>query len=163
MSAAGRHAADVEEDARLVPVYDEVNTLLESLPDAPDDGGLALYRQILGAGSWRELDAPWSGKAMSLWAGQVLIIDAVHRMPSTTESRLNYYVVAHGALRETGDEVVFLTSSLAAVIQLVNAHVHLWLPMTCIPRVAKRPTRRGRTAQWLDIVDGPAPVRLVGT
>jgi hypothetical protein len=152
MSEPQEQGTQGDDRSRLEPVYREVNQLLLLLPDAEDDGGLSLYTELLAVTSWRQLDAPWSKKGMQRYAGVPLIIDNVHKVPSTIDSPLDWFVVAHGALRDAGDEAVFTTSSLNVAIQLINAYRHKWLPMACIPRIGRRSPMTGRESHYLQVL-----------
>lgn len=153
MTAAQEQGTQGDERRRLEPVYREVNQLLLLLPDAEDDGGLSLYAELLGVTSWQQLDAPWSKKGMQRFAGVRLIVDNVHKVPSTIDSPLDWFVVAHAAMADTGDEAVFTSSSLNVVIQLVNAYRHKWLPMACIPRIGRRSPVNGRESHYLQVLN----------
>ena len=153
MTETQEQGTQADERARLEPVYREVNQLLTLLPDAEDDGGLSLYTELLGVTHWRQLDGPWSKKGMIRYSGVPLIIDNVHKVPSTIDSPLDWFVVAHGALRDKGDEAVFTTSSLAVVMQLINAYRYHWLPMACIPRVGRRSPVNGRESHYLQVLN----------
>lgn len=143
-------------------VNEELTRRLAAVPDAEDDGGAGMFMALLGATHWKDLDAPWSAQGLAQYVGQQIVIDALHKMPSDLEEGPGWYLVAHGADTRTGDEVVFTTSSVATMIQLIIAHTQGWLPLTVIPRVAEKPTRRGYYPQHLEIISGPMLQRAGG-
>lgn len=145
--------------AEMAAVNAELTRRLETVPESPDDGGASMFMALLNATSWRELDAPWSAQGLARYVGKTIVIDAIHKMPSDLEDGPGWYLVAHGADRATGDEVVFTTSSVATMIQLIIAYTQNWLPLTVVPRVAEKPTKRGYYPQHLEIIDGPTPAR----
>lgn len=151
-----------EVDPGLAAVYAEINRRVALLPDAPDDGGVSIYEELLAAGRWEDLNSPYSGKSILKWNGRELILDGMHKMPSTANGPLDWYVVAHGATSDTGDEAVLVTSSRSAVIQLATAYIHEWMPLIVIPRVAARPSARGYHAHNLEIRGVLAPARTGG-
>ena len=133
----------------------ELTARLAAVPEAPDDGGASLYMQLLNATHWKDLDSPWSAQGLAKLIGKTLVITAVHKMESDLEEGPGWYLVAYGADKHTGDEVTFTTSSRAVMIQLIIAVTENFLPLTVIPRVAEKATKRGYYPQHLEIVDGP--------
>lgn len=149
-------------DAELKAAHAAINERIAQLPDAQDDGGLSIYRELLSARTWQDLNNPYNGKSMIRWNGRELIVDQMHKMPSTMRGPLAWYVVAHAAASDTGEEAVFVTSSRSAVIQLTTAYLHGWLPLVVVPRVSKRPTDRGHYPHYLDIIGVIAPAPAGG-
>jgi hypothetical protein len=143
----------------LSAVNAELTRQLLTVPDAPDDGGASMFLQLLGAKTWMDLDAPWSAQGLAKLKDKTLLLLRVHKMPSDVEDGPGWYLVVDAVDKATGEEVTFTTSSVAVMIQLLIMHVNGWWPMTVIPRVAKKPTKRGFYPQHLEIVDGPAPAR----
>lgn len=141
--------------ATLEHVNAELTRRLEAVPDAPDDGGASLFMALLNVTSWKDLDTPWSAKGLGKFKDLLVVITAVHKMPSDLPDGPGWYLVAHGATEATGEECTFTTSSVAIMIQLIIAQTNGWLPLTVIPRVAEKPTKRGFYPQHLEIVAGP--------
>lgn len=153
---AQRSAAEIE---AMDKVNAELTRRLEAVPDSPDDGGAGMFMALLNVTHWKDLDAPWSAQGLAKYIGHTIMIDLIHKMPSDLEDGPSWYLVAHGVDTGTGEEVTFTTSSVATMIQLIIAHTNGWLPLTVIPRVAERKTKRGYYPQHLEIVAGPPPVR----
>lgn len=150
---APRTASELE---AMAQVNQELTRRLKAVPDGPDDGGASLFMQLLSVTHWKDLDAPWSSEGLAKYIGKMIIINAIHKMPSDIEDGPGWYLVVHGAVAETGEEVTFTTSAVAVMIQLIIMATNGWLPITVIPRVAEKPTKRGFYPQHLEIVTGPA-------
>lgn len=142
--------------AALDEVNRELTARLAAVPDAPDDGGAAMFMELLNAKHWKDLDAPWSAQGLAKLIGKKILIDAVHKMVSDLKDGPGWYLVAHGVDTATGEEVTFTTSSVAVMIQLILMVTNNWMPCTAIPRVAEKPTKAGYYPQHLEIVSGPA-------
>lgn len=136
----------------LAEVDAELTRMLETVPEAPDDGGAGMFMQLLAAKSWEDLNNPWSAQGLAKLVGKQIQIMAMHKMVSDLSEGPGWYLVVICVDTKTGEEVTFTTSAVAVMIQLLIMHARGWLPCIVIPRVAEKPTKNGFYPQRLEII-----------
>jgi hypothetical protein len=140
--------------------------MLQDVPEPDDDATARIVASILGAETAEELDAAWDAEGMRDRTDEVVIVKAVHKLPSTYTGGLGVFLVCRCESPGIGEEFILTTGSVSIVAQLVKAHIRGWLPLTVIPRKAEsrngywpmhlelvRQAKRARPA----VIDQPAP------
>lgn len=130
----------------------DLTPLLAQVPEADEDAYVGIIRQLLGAQSAADLQAPFSITGMQDYLDKAITVWAIKRMPSDFDSGLGLYLVCD--ISEAGKEQrkSVSTGSTNIIVQLVKAHVAGWLPLHCIPREAKKPTAQGYTPMHLEVI-----------
>jgi hypothetical protein len=122
-----------------------------TVPTEDGAGSDRILEQLLSATSWEQLSDPWESSNGMRLRGKLLRIDNITRRPSTYEGGLGIFLVVEAVDTANGEKVVWTTSSLSVVGQLVRAYVMGWFPMYAEVVVADRPTERGYYPQHLRI------------
>lgn len=153
-ASAGGQAANGSAPVPVKMVEGDVITfyegILQEVPDAGGAGMEAILEQIAAAGNVAGLDSPWRAGGFGAYEGVPLVITDIEKMPSDFTSGLSYFLVAHGAIRATGEKVAATTGSLSIVAQLLKVHQLGGFPVLVIPRASKRPTKDGYYPQHLE-------------
>jgi hypothetical protein len=130
----------------------DLTPLLAQVPEADDDAYVGIIRQMLGAQTPADLGAAFNLQGMLDYEGVLIRVLAIKRMPSDFDSGLGLYLVCEISDVKTGEHHTVSTGSTNVIVQLVTAFVKGWLPLTCVPRLAKKPTANGYTPMHLEIV-----------
>lgn len=138
--------------AAMNEVNAELTARMARIPEAPDDGGAAMFWQLINAKSWEDLNNPWSAQGLAKLVGKQIRIETIHKMVSDIAEGPGWYLVAICVDTKTGEEVTFTTSAVAVMIQLIIMYTNDWLPCICIPRVAEKSTKSGFYPQHLEII-----------
>lgn len=144
----------VSSDAPLVlsvQVIDAYEAMIESVPEAGQDGFEGILEAIALAGDWRALDAPWRSSGMTELANQALVVTGIRKMPSDYPGGLPWFLVIDGANMATGERIAVTTGAVSVVAQLVKAHQLDLFPLVVIPRVADRPSKSGYYPVHLEV------------
>lgn len=124
--------------------------MIDALPEAGEGDELAIVSQIISAGRVEDLDRPWSSEGIAKFYGRQIQINAVKRRPSDFQDGFGAYLVLEVMDLDTGEVEAVTTGSSSIVAQLAQAYRLVGLPITCIPRVATRPTSNGYYPQHLE-------------
>lgn len=108
--------------------------------------------QILQAKTWDDVDAPWDKEPKEELIDKELRIDSIMRRPSSYAGGLGVFLVVRGALLEDKRPVVFSTSSMSIIAQLVKLHMLDAFPVFAIIRKSERPTENGYWPQHLEVI-----------
>lgn len=133
-----------------------VNQFVEMVRLIPtsDDGAMdRIAAQILNAESWEELDAAWSTDKIDHLLKIEQKIESLSVLPSTYSGGLPFFLVVHATRLDTGEQIVWTTSSVAMCLQLARAFHAGWLPLKAAIVQAERPSRNGYYPQHLAILD----------
>lgn len=126
----------------------------------PTETGAAYDRildQILNAGRWEDLDAPWETDDVAALQGHVIRVDRLERRPSDYRQGLGIFLVIHGVDANTGERRTITSGSVAVVAQLVKAYALGVLPVFVEFVVAERPTTDGYRPHHLKFHDAVTP------
>lgn len=126
------------------------------IPDETGDANERILAQVLAATTLDSLDDPWESTSAETLAGKQLLIRSCLRRPSDFRDGLGIFLVVDCLDVETGEAVIFTTSALAVVAQLVRAYALAELPAFAEIVVAKRPTERGYHPHHLKFTGKPA-------
>ncbi len=139
-------------DGALARKFAEMATLI---PSETGDGAERILAQILAAPSWENLSDPWESSNAAALAGKTLLIRSCLRRPSDFKDGLGVFLVVDSLNTETGEQVVWTTSAVAIVAQLVRAYALGDLPAYAHIVVAERPTERGYHPHHLKFTGRP--------
>lgn len=148
----GTDVAILSED--LVKRFAEMAVMI---PTEDGAGSERILEQLLSATSWEQLDDPWDSTNGQRLRGKHLRVDSITRRPSTYEGSLGIFLVVDSVDVDSGEKVVWTTSSISVVGQLVRAYVMKWMPLYVTVVVAERPTERGYFPQHLEITGHGKP------
>jgi hypothetical protein len=126
------------------------------IPSETTDALDSIIGQILNSPSWEQLADPWETANVDKLKGRVLRVDQLTRRPSQFKDGLGVFLVVNATDTRSGEALVFTTSSMSVVAQLVKAHVAGWLPLYVELVVAERATEAGYKPHHL-VVHGQAP------
>lgn len=126
--------------------------LLRQVPEGDEDAYTGIMRQLLSAKSAAELNTPFSLEGMREYEGQPLVIESIRQMPSDFAEGLGVYLICNVRDPRTGEQSSISTGSVSVITQLIVAYVQGWLPLTVVPRFAKKPTAQGYTPMHLEVV-----------
>ncbi len=141
-------------NAELAATFAQMATLI---PSEAGDGAERILAQILAAPSWEQLSDPWESTNALKLAGRRLLIRSCLRRPSDFRDGLGVFLVVDSIDTSTGEPVVWTTSSVAIVAQLVRAYALGQLPLYAHVVVADRATERGYHPHHLKFTGSPAP------
>ena len=130
----------------------DLTPLLQTVPEADDDAYVGIIRQLMGAQTAADLNAPFSLEGLQGWEGKAIVVNGIKRMPSDYDSGLGLYLVCDITDPASGERKVVSTGSTNIIVQLVKAHQLGAFPVTCIPRFAKKPTANGYTPMHLEFL-----------
>lgn len=125
---------------------------LDTVPDAGGDGFESILAALLLATDVRDLDAPWRSAGFGELVNVPLILTGIRKMPSDYPGGLPWFLIADGAIVETGETVSITTGAVSIVAQLAQAHALDGFPLKVIPRQADRPSKSGYYPQHLELV-----------
>lgn len=125
------------------------------IPAEREGGADNILASILAAQSWEHLADPWEATNAAALAGKTLLIRDVLRRPSDFRDGLGVFLVVDSVDAGTGAKVVWTTSSVSIVAQLVRAYALGQLPLYAEVIVAKRPTEAGYRPQHLRFTGKP--------
>ena len=134
--------------------FDEI---ISKVPEAGDEAFDRILTQVFNAKSANELDAAWKTDSFSKLSGHEILVTDIKQMPSDYTGGLGYYLIVAFTDKETGEECVGTTGSVAIVAQLVKAFVLGALPLSARVIVAERASRNGYHPMHLQIVRGLGP------
>lgn len=140
-------------NAELARKFAQMATLI---PAEKEDSVDTILAAILAADSWEHLADPWESTNAAALAGRRLLIRSLLRRPSDFRDGLGIFLVVDSVDANTGEPVVWTTSSVAIVAQLVRAYVLGDLPAYAEVIVAARPTEAGYRPQHLKFYGKPA-------
>ena len=124
----------------LVARFVEMATMVPS----EDGGGMErIIDQLLNAESWEQLSDPWESTDAEKLRGKRLRVDSIMRRPSSYPGGLGIFLVVKSVDVQTGEALVWTTSSQAVIAQLVRAYAMGWIPCLVEMVIADRPTERG--------------------
>ena len=153
---ANKQPADVavpEFSAELLKQFTHMVTLVPAEDGAGQERILAA---ILAAETIDDLDAPWDTTKADKLAGKVLRIDQLMRRPSDFRAGLGIFLVVHSVDTVSGEKIVWTTSSVSIVGQLVRAYALGKMPCYAELIIAERPTRDGYHPHHLKFYGSPA-------
>jgi hypothetical protein len=136
--------------ATMPGLQEQFVAMLQLVPEPDDDATARIVASILGAETAEELDAAWDAEGMRDMVDQMLIVKAVHKLPSTYTGGLGVFLVCRCEMPGLGEEMILTTGSVSIVAQLVKAHTAGWLPITVVPRKAE--SRNGYFPMHLELV-----------
>lgn len=119
------------------------------VPSETTDALDSIIGAILNAASWDQLADPWESANGARLAGRPLRFDSITRRPSKLKGGLGLFMVVNCFDMQSSEPVVFTTSSMGVVAQLVVAHLRGWLPLYGEIIVAERETEQGFRPQHL--------------
>lgn len=148
--------ADAPSSAELVTIapatvarFAEMATLVPS----EDGGGYErILDAILAAESWEALSDPWEATNAEKLRNRRLRIESIMRRPSQFAGGLGMFLVVKSVDTKTGEALVWTTSSLSIVAQLVRAYCLKAFPLVAEVVIADRPTEAGFYPQHLRIL-----------
>lgn len=134
----------------LAAVTDMAIAMGDSVPEAVSDDGAGIIGNLIGAGSWEDLNTisklP-NGKDMT---GRRIIVQAIARRPSELQAdddatgvKLPYYLVVDAVDERTGESVRWQTSAPALVVPLIKLHGWGKFPALVEVRQSDKATARG--------------------
>jgi len=136
--------------ARAVGV--DLTPMLEKVPEADDDAYVGIIRSIIEAKDVAGLDAPWTAKSLQAYVDSPIRVDAIRKMPSDFDEGLGLYLVLDCTVSNDGEKATLTTGSVNIVVQLVRAFTLDALPLVCIPRLSKKPSKAGYRPMHLEMV-----------
>jgi hypothetical protein len=158
MTAAADTQAHEGADSRVAPVPmsgDMVHAfglMIEAIPESTGDGMENILRQLAGAQSAADLDSPWSTEGILSLVDRRIRIVSARRMPSDYTEGLGWYLVLDTQDLQTGELATVTCGSVSVVAQVAKAYQIGALPLSCIPREAKKPTKDGFRPIHLEIL-----------
>jgi hypothetical protein len=129
----------------------DLKAMLELIPEADDDAYVRLIQQIATATDVAELDAPWSMTGLTEYVDQWIVVQGLKRMPSDFADGLGFYLVIDAVPAKGGAPFSVSTGSVNVTVQLVRANALQLLPLTCCPRLSKKPTKDGYWPMHLEM------------
>lgn len=135
-------------DKKLLAQFAEMVTLI---PAESGGGAERILAQILNAGQWDELDAPWETSKAEHLIGKKWWLDSAERRPSDFREGLGMFLVLRGRHQGSGHEVIMTTSSISVIGQVTRAYSIGALPMLVEVIVAERATQAGYRPHHLKI------------
>lgn len=136
--------------ARAIGV--DLTPMLEQVPEADDDAYVGIIRSIIEAKDVAGLDAPWTAKSLQEYVDKPIRVDAIRKMPSDFDEGLGLYLVLDCTISNDGEKATLTTGSVNIVVQLVRAFTLNALPLVCIPRLSKKPSRNGYRPMHLEMM-----------
>lgn len=133
-------------------VVEAYEARLATVPDAGGDGFESILAALLLAKDVMDLDAPWRSAGFGELVNVPLVITGIRKMPSDFQGGLPWFLIADGAIVETGETVAVTTGAVSIVAQLAQAHALGGFPLRVIPRQSERPSKSGFYPQHLEIV-----------
>lgn len=137
-TGAGTDLAEIEPG--LVAQFQQMAMMI---PEQDSAGMENILRQVLTAGTWDDLDAPWESTNADSVAGRKLKFLDVHRMPSDFRSGLGIFLVCQCVDINTGEQVTVTTSAVGIVAQLARAYALRAMPIIAEFIIAERPSKNG--------------------
>lgn len=136
-------------DPAIVERFAHMATLVPS----EDGGGYErILDAILSAETWETLSDPWESTNAEKLRNRRLRIESIMRRPSTFAGGLGVFLVVKSVDTRTGEALVWTTSSLSIVAQLVRAYCLKAFPLVAEVVIADRPTEAGFYPQHLRIL-----------
>lgn len=132
--------------------------MLAEVPDPSDDAAARIVGTILQAETAEELDRPWDSDGLRKHFDEIITVHEISKRPSDYTGGLGVYLGCECTMHSSGEQHFLTCGSVSAVAQLVRAHTIGVLPLTIIPRNAKKPTRDGYWPYHLEVVQ-----RLAGS
>jgi hypothetical protein len=133
-------------------IVEAYESALATVPDAGGDGFESILAALLLATDVMDLDAPWRSAGFGELVNVPLVITGIRKMPSDYPGGLPWFLIADGAIVETGETVSITTGAVSIVAQLTKAHQLGGFPLRVIPRQAERPSKSGYYPQHLELV-----------
>lgn len=149
---AGPGQALAVTNPELAARFAEMATLI---PSETGDGAERILEQILAAPSWDHLDDPWESSNAAGLAGKTLLIRSCTRRPSDFRDGLGIFLVVDSLDARTGEAIIWTTSAVSIVAQLVRAYSLGELPAYAQVIVAERATERGYHPHHLKFTGRP--------
>lgn len=136
-------------DPAIVERFAQMATMVPS----EDGGGYErILDAILSAESWETLSDPWESTNAEKLRNRRLRIESISRRPSSFAGGLGVFLVVKSVDTRTGEALVWTTSSVSIVAQLVRAYALRAFPLVAEVIIADRPTDRGFYPQHLRIL-----------
>ena len=136
-------------DPATVKRFAQMATMVPS----EDGGGYErILDAILSAESWETLSDPWESTNAEKLRGKRLRVESVMRRPSQFAGGLGIFLVVKSVDLKTGEALVWTTSSVAIIAQLVRAYALRAFPLVAEVVIADRPTSQGFYPQHLHIL-----------
>lgn len=153
----GATTADTQEPGTALAMTDKTQlelfaSMVTLIPGESEDDWTSIFRQILDAERWDQLNTPWEASKVAEIAGETLIINSAKRRPSDFSDGLGFFLVLDCTVRRTGEQLTIVTGSVAVVAQIVKAYSMGLMPLVVQFVVAKRKTKKGYNPHHLHVV-----------
>jgi hypothetical protein len=129
-----------------------VDLMMDGIPEAGGDAFESIIGALLTVTDARDLDAPWRSAGLGELANTRIVVRGIRKSPSDFPGGLPFFLLVDGAIADTGEVFTVTTGAASVVVQLAKAHQLGALPLTCIPRIADRPSRNGYYPMHLEMV-----------
>lgn len=129
----------------------QLETLLEGIPEAGQDGETEVLRQILGAQSVEDLNAIWDADSLRDHTDKVVLVHGLKWRQSDFAGALGVYLIIDAELIG-GKRKVLTTGSLNAVGELVKAASLIPFPFAVVYREQQSRRDPSRTVGRVEII-----------
>ncbi len=127
-------------------------SMVTAIPDVDTDGASErIVLQILQAETWDDVDAPWDREPKDELIDKEMRIDSIMRRQSSYAGGLGVFLIVRGHLIDDERDVVFTTSSISVVAQLVKLFMLNALPVYAKLLKSERPSANGYWPQHLEV------------
>lgn len=140
--------------SRLGEMAEQLRPIIESIPEAGQDGEANIVLAILGATSLDDLDAPWNSAGLMEYVHKELTVLGIRRAESDFADGFGFFLLVDVVDPDTGGRKTLTTGSTAVVAQLVKVQALNAYPITVIPRIPDRPSKSGNFPMHLEVVRG---------
>jgi hypothetical protein len=124
-------------------VVERFATMATLIPSEDGSGVERIVDAILSAESWESLSDPWESTNADKLRGKRLRVNSLMRRPSQFRGGLGIFLVVFCTDTANGEDLVWTTSSVSVVAQLVRAYCLRVLPAIVEMVIADRPTEAG--------------------
>lgn len=127
-------------------------SFLSTVPEVDEGSYENILVKLMNASNVYELDSPFTTDSLAEYKDQPIDITSIRQAPSEFAGGLGVYLLIDLVDLGDGSESTVSTGSVSIVAQLVRANTLGLFPLRCIPRVAKKPTKKGYYPQHLEII-----------